>query len=269
MGYLAVMIRLRNWLLVAFFFLGLLEGLLRTVDPNGVWQLHRIISDYQSASMPHVTRVYTMRPGFYRFDNHVVAWTNAYTRSVPDTQAGRDCSIIFVGDSLTFGWGVSDDETWVNLLARSLPGVTVINAGMNGYNIQQVSTVIDEMTADGFVWLMLQNDRNVIGGYDYRRHVSVALWDYWSVYVTRTAYRTEHARIDTALYDDLLSQVETRTDVLLVAFEGDTVTPEHVRRIAPPAHTLSNVDAHPNAAGHREIYDQMLPLVNDFVDRVC
>lgn len=46
----------------------------------------------------------------------------------------EDRLIVLVGDSYTFGWGVSDDETFAAYLDKSLPaGFRVVNLGVPGY----------------------------------------------------------------------------------------------------------------------------------------
>ena len=45
--------------------------------------------------------------------------------------------IVAVGDSFVFGFGVNDDQTWIRLLADSLPGSRVINLGLPGQGPQQ------------------------------------------------------------------------------------------------------------------------------------
>ncbi len=52
----------------------------------------------------------------------------------------RDLSkqtIAVVGDSYAFGYGVEDDETNPAQLQKMLPAYNVLNAGVNGYNIEQ------------------------------------------------------------------------------------------------------------------------------------
>src|SRR5262249_52967534 len=45
--------------------------------------------------------------------------------------------IVTLGDSLTFGWGVSDSETWPAILSRALPENRVLNLGISGAGPQQ------------------------------------------------------------------------------------------------------------------------------------
>ena len=52
--------------------------------------------------------------------------------------------ILLLGDSFTFGEGVSDDETYAQVLQRALPGAEVINAGVHGYAHDQMLTMLRE-----------------------------------------------------------------------------------------------------------------------------
>ncbi|MHC4267339.1 MAG: SGNH/GDSL hydrolase family protein [Planctomycetota bacterium] len=45
--------------------------------------------------------------------------------------------IVVLGDSVGFGWGVQDDETFSALLDKRLPGVEVINLSVAGYSTDQ------------------------------------------------------------------------------------------------------------------------------------
>lgn len=40
--------------------------------------------------------------------------------------------ITCIGDSLTFGYGVSKDKKWIDILAKELPQYEVLNKGVNG-----------------------------------------------------------------------------------------------------------------------------------------
>lgn len=52
--------------------------------------------------------------------------------------------IVCVGDSLTFGWGATDTETYPYLLGQKLPEIEVINGGVIGYNTQNLIRRIEE-----------------------------------------------------------------------------------------------------------------------------
>ena len=45
--------------------------------------------------------------------------------------------ILFVGDSIVYGMGVSDDETMTHLIETRAPGVQVLNAAVSGYSLDQ------------------------------------------------------------------------------------------------------------------------------------
>jgi lysophospholipase L1-like esterase len=55
-----------------------------------------------------------------------------------DPWPGR-ADVVALGDSLTFGFGVPDGRSWVDLAARTLPGAAVINLALPGYGpLQQL-----------------------------------------------------------------------------------------------------------------------------------
>jgi lysophospholipase L1-like esterase len=77
--------------------------------------------------------------------------------------------ILCVGDSVTFGSGVSNEETFPNVLERTLqqrarPGVTVdvINAGVSAYNIRnirgQLQEYLSQLQPDIVVYVFVEND---------------------------------------------------------------------------------------------------------------
>lgn len=55
------------------------------------------------------------------------------SRTVPPGSRRAICS----GDSFTFGYGVSNDQTWCQRLAGLVPGLETINMGQGGYGIDQ------------------------------------------------------------------------------------------------------------------------------------
>lgn len=77
------------------------------------------------------------------------------------TRAGK--RIVFVGDSNTFGFGVSPEESFAEVTERLLPGVHAVNLGVSGYSSYQGRLVIErEMAAlrpDAVVLSFNFNDR--------------------------------------------------------------------------------------------------------------
>lgn len=54
--------------------------------------------------------------------------------------------IACLGDSTTFGWGVTESQAWPQLLAQEL-GVEVLNAGVPGYSTHQGLATLDRVLA--------------------------------------------------------------------------------------------------------------------------
>ena len=70
-------------------------------------------------------------------------------RAVLPPKAPGEYRIIVLGDSFTFGPGVAYENLWTSLLQDRLqqahPQVTVINLGVEGYNIIQYAAVLEEV----------------------------------------------------------------------------------------------------------------------------
>lgn len=92
--------------------------------------------------------VYELRPGHYRVDGiffRIPAYDVAIDANGCRMQAFdepvtgyRKKPVLLVGDSFTFGDGVSGNETFPVLLESALPGTRLINCGVPGYNLVQV-----------------------------------------------------------------------------------------------------------------------------------
>lgn len=74
--------------------------------------------------------------------------------------------ILAIGDSLTFGFGVDQSQTyprWLERLAADAGrDIEVINAGMNGFNLQDAAALLpallDRYQPDAVVWFIISND---------------------------------------------------------------------------------------------------------------
>ncbi len=77
----------------------------------------------------------------YDFDYHVQL--NSHGMRGPEIErarAGGKFRVLLLGDSVTWGWGVNDDETYASILCRELgPDVEVVNAAVPGWGTDQVS----------------------------------------------------------------------------------------------------------------------------------
>jgi len=108
---------------------------------------------------------------------------NAHGLRGPDFAAAKPAGvrrIVLLGDSVTFGYGVTEEESFAGRLRRQLgPGVEIINAGITGYSSLQglrlYETVVRAYQPDVLLVLFGYNDH----------HSSV-----WS---DRDKYRRRHA----------------------------------------------------------------------------
>jgi len=143
-----VLINLCLVLASTLFMLGLTETMLRWLNPYGV-NFFRESKKYFSqviAPNPDPEIVYEHVPSYRGFMGDVEVRTNAgklrdraFTREKPEGVF----RILCLGDSVTFGWGVPEEETYAKRLearwnrGRDAPSVEVINTGVGGYNTTQ------------------------------------------------------------------------------------------------------------------------------------
>ena len=73
--------------------------------------------------------------------------TDNYGFRNPKTWPPR-ADIVVVGDSLAFGYGVDDEQSWTSLLERKLGTLTVINLALIGSGPQQYQRVYETFGAD-------------------------------------------------------------------------------------------------------------------------
>jgi lysophospholipase L1-like esterase len=107
--------------------------------------------------MPSETRSYAYTPLFSQTVTHR---TGTYTMTINadgyrDTDEFRTITpggILALGDSMTFGWGVNEEESWPAQLEQALQEeagadsrLTVYNAGVSGYSLHQIDEVAREV----------------------------------------------------------------------------------------------------------------------------
>ena len=70
--------------------------------------------------------------------------------------------LLFLGDSFTYGLGAGDDEIFVNIVARNLGDIEVLNAGVNGYGqrdqLAMLDAIGDRLQPDLVVLMFFWND---------------------------------------------------------------------------------------------------------------
>jgi len=91
-------------------------------------------------------------PGEYRFGPYSPGGATAQVTILPDTsrRTGPDAApgrplVVLVGCSFTFGWAVSDDETWARRPQELRPDVQVVNHGVGGYGTFQSLLVLEQL----------------------------------------------------------------------------------------------------------------------------
>ena len=248
-----------------------IEGWLHVFDPWGIGYLYdvHLIAGSTKVIAGHIVLPEGKLEG-KRFD--VVILENN-TRYVPDTTA-NDCQIVFIGDSVTFGFGVNDDETFVNLIAQEFPQVEFINAGVHGYNSQQVRMSMKRFgEASGFVWLIVSNDSHapVIASVPAPRKNRFYWLEYFDRAFPNHKPRPPYQEYKTRFDNDASVIIEAGTLLLAYNINSDLVDKLDVEPISIDAKRfrLARAEGHPNADGHELIKQQMLLPVSDYIEETC
>jgi hypothetical protein len=248
------------------------EAFLQVFDP---WKTKAYFGDLSaifSHFTPDATRGVVLTPGDYTFSNwsaHVNADGN---RAVPDTVQSA-CRIAFLGDSVTFGYGVSDKETWVNDLAPYFPKTTFVNTGVNGYNASQAAAAFQAVHASGYLYLMVNNDADKPIAYEPPQNASQSLYApilpvYLYVWNSRKAGVPKAP--DYRDFDSAVTFLEAQSNVTIVGFTVDAVsTRANVPTIAYWDSANSVTDGHADAKGNVEIAEELRPFVAALVRNVC
>lgn len=246
----------------------LLEGLL-SLDPVGL----RYIRDYVALTDEAIPAPagYTYAPGEYRLSRSLVTMRADGTRLVP--ASGPDDApgpLVFVGDSVTFGLGVSDDETFVNLIAQRYPGRRVINAGIPAYNIVNIRAAIAKQPPDAqIVYLISDNDADPLFEPPFGPGASVPYVPWTALYIRflpvvlqATDPNFGNPATDLAMFEREVAAVAADPRVTLVGYDsGLTPLAPGAYAIAGFSTRLSFADKHPDANGHRELAEQIAPLI--------
>lgn len=240
----------------------LVEVLLYNLDPLGLMRYQHGLKVLQAAMIP-TSAGYRIADGTHDAGGYVVT-IDGGTRVVPDGNASADKTLVFIGDSVTFGMGVNDNETFVNLIARELADYRVVNTGYGAYNIDNIEdTRALYPDADCVVYLASANDA------DPRPTFSSVPYAYTPAIVAHVRlYQTVRAQ-QPVTYDNWLQRAERlRAGGVLVALLDHTPMADAVKNAGAPfavlpryTEAVSAADSHPNAAGHQQIANALLPAV--------
>jgi predicted transcriptional regulator len=125
----------------------LLEIGLRVVNPWGMDFFHWLPYHMQGmVDHPELGYVHPKSVSYHLGPNMVTLNSQGLRdKEIPHDKPPGERRILLLGDSVTFGWGVSDGEPFADQMEPLLKSSTkrnweVINAGVNGYNTEQEDT---------------------------------------------------------------------------------------------------------------------------------
>lgn len=272
------MVRKILGLLLSFAFLVvLLELMLSTFDPLGMGYFND--EAYLAHQRQHNPCGYTFLPGKYTLRHWEFNVLDDGTRLVPASHSAEK-EVVFIGDSVTFSYGVNDAQTWVNLVAESFPSIRVVNARKPGYNTTNArcllatypdADLIVYTTISNDLWNMsAQVDENSSASLNPPRKSYLELYITHSLQLLRPTDPDESARIDMNIGDmprvlDDLDAITADPRMLLISFDdvyGQKLSECYdVHLIDWYTEVISRIDGHPNVVGNQRIAEQMIPIV--------
>ncbi len=266
-------------LLMVIITLGMIEATLYFLDPLGVVTYLHSFAMLWETSAPSETG-YTFVIGEHEMLNYSYTINEDESRLVPATNSNANCTIAAIGDSLTFGMGVEDNETWVNILAETYPEIEFLNYGRPVFAAGNVLRSYNAYSADAYMWLIVDNDDFPDREYHHSDgDYPLATRLYW-LYVI---YPAIFGKLP---FDVLYESGETSTndgsspsadvaeviaeDTLIFGFD-ELPTNNIEQAIIIPKFTEQNspMDAHPSVVGNQQIADGILPYMDDFIREHC
>ena len=268
---IAMMKSLRIILLVLGLTIIGIEGILR-LDPLGMIYYPELLTTFaQSEPIP---AGWQMAVGVHNFTHWSATIMPDHTRLVPGTNPDGDETWVFLGDSVTFGYGVNDDAPFASQIAIIRPDIHVINAGTVGYDSANVrARAADFPTADRLIYLIYGNDAEP---HAEMPHTDVQMptsginlyLSYWSryQYLRYAAPRGDAylATMDLPRFCDDVRTLDADPRVTMFIFEESVLQPEAQvcgTVLTLPSYlpqTVSALDDHPNPDGHRMIAQHIL-----------
>jgi len=243
----------------------LLEIALYNLDPLGITRYYHGLGVLSNMLIP-TEQGYKLPDGEHDM-GHWVATIRDGVRVVPDTNETAQQTLVILGDSVAYGVGVNDNETFVNLIARELQEWHVINTAQGGYTMGNIErTLALYPDADCVIYLAIENDAEPIRPfrntpYTYKSAIETHLYHYQRL--------RDYPEFE---YHDWLQRAQALYDagVLVVLFEQTPMALAVEQAHAPftilPKYTgyVSIIDTHPNKFGHQQIADSLLPLVRSW-----
>ncbi len=248
------------------------EALLAWFDPLG-FAYFRDQQTLASLLLPD-PRGYNFRSGTHVLSSFTFTLLADGTRAVPSTNPASSLPLVFVGDSVTFGYGVDDAQTWVNLVARQRPDFHIVNAGVSGYNSTNVRRTVEQYpAAAALVYLIVNNDAEPENHPDFAPSPPPEGGSWLALYLVNLPEYLHPVGADELIargdierfFDDLraISRRRSRAAGRLRRRLRTDDRREVSRRRLDRAGTdrVSPADGHPGVRGNQEIAAQMLPLL--------
>lgn len=281
-------------LLIVLSTLLLLEALLRLIDPWGLRYFNDLARIGNEIFVYDEARGHLMQDGDHAF-SHWRASIRHGVRVVPSTNPQADCTLAVLGDSVAFGYGVDDEQTWVNLVAARFPQVHVINAALPRYNSTNVLLSARDLQAQGgvdaYFYLIISND--IEGSIDIRssrfvgdgsnltqivRYLNFAIFrgggtDYSPPPEGDTSILSDSDPLRRLLSE--MAELSAIPNMHLAAFQYESLTNTllaegfELALLRYPDRRISLADYHLNPQGNAELAEQIAPLWESILAQAC
>ena len=272
----------RDIFLTGIITLGVLEIALALIDPLGMAFFAKV--DWLDQFLGRANGSYSLSAGTYDMSGWRVTMNETPTRIVPDSGAG--CKVLFTGDSVTWGLGVNDDQTFANLIARELD-VRATNGAMFGYSSEDVAASLNFFDDyDLAVYLIFPNDHHytwdittslqapadhTFPGFGLvRGSTPAAVW--YGLYLMTQSAQSQSTEYWERFNADM-EAIRAHDHVLIFGFDEPLARQASERYdihlIDWYATSISKVDPHPDPSGHRHIADAMLPIIRERLGDHC
>ncbi len=257
---------LAQLLIIALVTLIMTELILQTVDPLGLKYVDDLATFY-SYALP-TEYGFRVPPGTYPVSNWsftIAADGARYTPASETAQSRqRGQRVLFVGDSVTFGWGMNDDQTWINHIAQQL-GIEAVNAGMPGFNATQILEVVRSYPdEEHIVYLSFHNDNQVETMLQPPQPRTLRLVRLYNLLTQPPIPESDPA------FSASMQTLSEDDRILILAFDdhyGRQVSQNYGAVLIPPYTTVISVaDQHADAAGNQQIADGALTPISAFLE---
>lgn len=250
------------------------EIFLRIVDPWGIYQMAYNLNT-QTNSYVASDRGYVMYPGRYELRGWTATIDEYGNRVLPDAHAG-DCEIAMIGDSITFGVGVNDAETFANIISGQVDA-HITNTAHGGHNSGNILKTLNATDADGFVYITMHNDdqpdQPVTDTLPRDTPYTTLAIAGYIFYVFRA---NSAPKIVDSQFEANMAQIAAHDNLVMVTFDWQNDWADTLRKFNPDVVTIpeyvgrvSWIDGHPNAAAHQQIAANLLPHVKALESEVC